>query len=697
MQKFAPSPHGPDPIVLAREPDLQLGPATVRPSAREVVCGATVVSLEPRVMQVLVALARSPGAVLSRDDLIDSCWDGRIVGDDAITRCVSALRKVGRDCGGAFEIETLAKVGYRLKLAAGAPAPAVASAAIVAPFAVKAPRVLVGLAAAAMVGLAALVWALQPRPWRVTAVRSFAASALVERHATFSPDGRLVAFSRGHNLHDRNIFVQGVEGGEAVQFTQSSPAPDEHIDKSSPAWSPDGTRIAFTIRQDGVPCRLAVKPYPAGAEQIVGGCVVDQFTHAVWTGDGKGLIYAEHPSPDAPSRLMRLDLATGKVATLTSVTNGDGDSDQFLSPDGNSLLFVRRQGYGPAQLCLLNLRTGAVRVIYRGLRLTTGAWSPDEKEVFFSELKEDGVARLKSVSLTDGAVRDLYASPDPIGQIATSRSGWIAMSIIRAHYTLAYSPKEERETPQPVSAEFIHSFLPSYSSQGDLAFGADSGVYGALILLERGKPVREAARWPGGMRATGWSPDGERLAFALSVEGRAQVRIVGKSRPFDRTVLLEGRDVGAFGWLSDQRLLVPVLNKAWRLFEVDVESGGVSPAKFSNSDWDAVQVLDGQVFASRSNIPGLWRLDGVERKVSDSPPVMPTRRWRVVGNDLIYPKFGVQSVLIAEPLSGGPKRAIQAPGMTDAVMFDVDPKTGQVVYQGGSSDTDIALLRIARD
>ncbi|WP_297695100.1 hypothetical protein, partial [Phenylobacterium sp.] len=43
--------------------------------------------LEPRVMQVLVALARERGEIVSRDDLIASCWAGRIVGEDAINRC----------------------------------------------------------------------------------------------------------------------------------------------------------------------------------------------------------------------------------------------------------------------------------------------------------------------------------------------------------------------------------------------------------------------------------------------------------------------------------------------------------------------------------------------------------------------------------------------------------------------------------
>lgn len=91
-----------------------LGGAKVRPSLRQVVAvdGRETV-LEPRVMQVLVALASAGGAILSRDDLILTCWSGRIVGEDAINRVISRLRRLSEEIGG-FRIETITKVGYRI-------------------------------------------------------------------------------------------------------------------------------------------------------------------------------------------------------------------------------------------------------------------------------------------------------------------------------------------------------------------------------------------------------------------------------------------------------------------------------------------------------------------------------------------------------------------------------------------------------
>ncbi|MEP9358484.1 winged helix-turn-helix domain-containing protein [Sphingomonas sp. KR3-1] len=103
-------------IDLAHQPAFRLGALEVRPALRQLARddGSEEV-LEPRVMQVLVALARADGAIVSRDDLTRSCWEGRVVGEDAINRVVSRLRRAAEGIGqGSFRIETITKVGYRL-------------------------------------------------------------------------------------------------------------------------------------------------------------------------------------------------------------------------------------------------------------------------------------------------------------------------------------------------------------------------------------------------------------------------------------------------------------------------------------------------------------------------------------------------------------------------------------------------------
>jgi DNA-binding winged helix-turn-helix (wHTH) protein/tetratricopeptide (TPR) repeat protein len=105
-----------DRVELAHEPDFVLGRLTVSPSRRELVRddGEREV-IEHRMMRVLIALSKARGNILTRDELIMCCWDGVVVGEDAINRVMSRLRKVANGIGaGSIEIETITKVGYRL-------------------------------------------------------------------------------------------------------------------------------------------------------------------------------------------------------------------------------------------------------------------------------------------------------------------------------------------------------------------------------------------------------------------------------------------------------------------------------------------------------------------------------------------------------------------------------------------------------
>jgi DNA-binding winged helix-turn-helix (wHTH) protein len=105
----------PTTIELAQEPSFRLGSLEVRPATLDVVAGDRREALEPRVMQVLVALARARGRTVSRDQLLDWCWQGRIVGDNAINQVIARLRRLAAEVGsGGFELQTIKKVGYRL-------------------------------------------------------------------------------------------------------------------------------------------------------------------------------------------------------------------------------------------------------------------------------------------------------------------------------------------------------------------------------------------------------------------------------------------------------------------------------------------------------------------------------------------------------------------------------------------------------
>jgi DNA-binding winged helix-turn-helix (wHTH) protein/tetratricopeptide (TPR) repeat protein len=100
-------------IDLGKEPPLSVGGATIDPVSREAKYSTGEERLQPQTLKVLITLVRHRNQVVTRSELVDACWDGRIVGDDVINRCILMLRQFAERAGG-FSIETVPKVGYRL-------------------------------------------------------------------------------------------------------------------------------------------------------------------------------------------------------------------------------------------------------------------------------------------------------------------------------------------------------------------------------------------------------------------------------------------------------------------------------------------------------------------------------------------------------------------------------------------------------
>ena len=75
------------------------------------------IKLAPRASALLAALAERSMQVVTKAELIDRLWDGKAVGDDALTSCVKELRRaLGDDPQNPRFVETRHRRGYRLLL-----------------------------------------------------------------------------------------------------------------------------------------------------------------------------------------------------------------------------------------------------------------------------------------------------------------------------------------------------------------------------------------------------------------------------------------------------------------------------------------------------------------------------------------------------------------------------------------------------
>ncbi len=166
--------------------------------------------------------------------------------------------------------------------------------------------------------------------------------------AHISPDGSRIVY-QSTQTGSTEIWNSNIDGTRALQLTNfGGPG------TGSPAWSPDGRRIAFDSRVEGRP-HIYLIPATGGRPERVTDVLADNYLPE-WSKDGRWVYYCSTRSGIV--EVWRQPVAGG---TAQQMTHGGGWAPAE-SPDGGSLFYQRRVPAGWS-LRQLNLATGVDREI----------------------------------------------------------------------------------------------------------------------------------------------------------------------------------------------------------------------------------------------------------------------------------------------------------------------------------------------
>ena len=172
--------------------------------------------------------------------------------------------------------------------------------------------------------------------------------ALSATSPAFSPDGQRLAFEgSAPGVTDvSDIYLVDVAGGIPVKLTSGQGF------SAGPAWAPDGASIYFVSnRVSGY--NVWRVPAAGGAEAMLSGTAGVLGRPAV-TPDGLGLAYAL-PAPGAAfSKVVIRDLATAGIRTVTSQSDGEPTLDRT-----GARMVVRSSRGGTPDLWLIDVASGA--------------------------------------------------------------------------------------------------------------------------------------------------------------------------------------------------------------------------------------------------------------------------------------------------------------------------------------------------
>jgi Tol biopolymer transport system component len=461
--------------------------------------------------------------------------------------------------------------------------------------------------AAALVCLGAAggaVWRLLPResapPARLMPLTTFPGS---ERQPALSPDGNFVVFAWDGGIEESgtDIYIKALNG-EALRRLTETPESE-----SSPAWSPGGGEIAFVREGKGV----FVISTLGGPERRV----LESGTHVGWTADSKSLVVRDRCDDTIGACLYRLVLETSDRHRLTRPPVGFTDGRFDVSPDGQSLAFIRGSPAGASDLYTVSIAGGEPRRVTRWNSAFGGvSWTPDGRELVYSVLESAGF-RLWRVPAagppTGNGVRLADAGEDAMSPSLSRRSARLAYAKVTEDVSVRVLDLAAPRSGEIITAE---------TSIADATFSRDCGgrmspdgsevVFSSLrsgenllwVSQRDGSRLRKLTSKSGPeMAAGGWSPDGSRMVFDATIDGNRDIYVADVTGGQPKRLTVEPATDGIASWSRDGRWIYFVSNR----------SGGPQIWKVPADGGPATQVTLGGGFEPQESPDGrfLYYLD----------------------------------------------------------------------------------------
>ncbi|ATS22395.1 biopolymer transporter Tol [Xanthomonas phaseoli pv. phaseoli] len=357
---------------------LRVGQCVVDVASREVHAPGAKrpLRLAPKSLAVLLTLARQPGQVVTREQLLAEVWPDTLPTNDVVTQAVTQLRKAFASHNGqrSEHIETIAKTGYRLMAAvvweAHATAAATLSGEAPGSDALGAAQPDAGVAAVTDQSDAATppLHTAPGQPVSPVAAEPAASTPAASRHRrslalAVASVALLVVLSLAVWTSWRRAPAPSTEQAHAV--LGSPKRPYQVITAGggfdlTPSLSPDGARVAYaSLTRDRAGTSILVKTtdnaYPRVLETPAPG-VSDRLP--AWSPDGRQIAFSRQ-APDGGCRVM-IAAADGPAASREVMRCDGADMLSFSwSPDGRALVFGSMTGpHGAARMRRLDLATG---------------------------------------------------------------------------------------------------------------------------------------------------------------------------------------------------------------------------------------------------------------------------------------------------------------------------------------------------
>ncbi len=536
----------------------------------------------------------------------------------------------------------------------GERAPTAASSAVVEKKRSHMPWVILAAAAClAALGVAYAIWkpgALAPapnyHPIQLTALGYVNYNAL-------SPDGTQLAFEWAGPVPSPEhiaLYVKTI-GDETLQrVTEIKPG------LLAPAWSPDGSQLAFHRLAKEGNGGIFLVPSQGGPEKKL------YSTHAsfgrslpiAWSPDGKFIAFANAPFSGGHLALNLLSVDTLEAKQIEHNERCQDEAGPVFSHDGRYLAYDCYPASSDFAIAIVRSDGSGSRILKEFKGYDNGlAWTGDNKRLLFCQF-ENGAdhAQLRELTIADGSVRDLPFGKD-FGALSISAKGdRLAFAMESGGNDTIWRADLTRLQDAPV--ELITSTRtqsgPNYSPDGThIVFASNrTGPQEIWMSDANGGNLVQLTHLGQGSGSPDWSPDGKKIAFdsrSPMKDGslHADVSVLDLAERVPRNLNVGAGEASVPTWSHDGKWIYFVSggeggNRIYR-----VPSQGGQPAAISSSrGYLPKESLDGRYvyFASGESPATLLMASlnpiGTESRVEGIPALSFVANWTLTRDGVYF-------------------------------------------------------------
>ena len=353
--------------------------------------------------------------------------------------------------------------------------------------------------------------------------RSVYSSARRATSPAFSPDGSRIAFAWNGDpkggAKGFDLYIKAIGSETLLRLTQHA------SDWISPAWSPDGTQIAFQ-RLAGADTGIYVVPALGGPERKLRSTRVPWTDFTLinvslisWSPDGKWIAFADVVPEEEHARIYLLSTETLEARQIPIHPSCIREGLPAFSHNGEYLAYWCVRGGYDAVLYSLPIRGGQPKTISSFRAFPNGlTWSTDDERLIYS-LRSPGnglSSELGEVTVENGSTKQLAFAGSAKYPTVSSRSDKLAFSSSSASLQIW---RRDLLHPESQAVELI----PSSRAQWDAQYSPDgmriafaslrSGLQGVWISSDDGANLVQISNPNYVSGSPQWSPDGNRIAF----------------------------------------------------------------------------------------------------------------------------------------------------------------------------------------